>query len=52
VEEALVPANIGNRDAAKAFVRNLQPLGGTESQDLAATVWAARRTSRPARRTR
>jgi hypothetical protein len=51
-KKRLVPANIVNRDAAKAFVRGLQPLGGTESQDLAAAVSAARRTSRPARRTR
>jgi HEAT repeat protein len=35
-KKRLVPANIVNRDAAKAFVRGLQPLGGTESQDLAA----------------
>ncbi len=33
----LVPANLVNRDAAKSFVRGLQPLGGSESQDLAAS---------------
>jgi hypothetical protein len=35
-KKRLVPANIVNRDAAKAFVRGLKPLGGTESQELAA----------------
>ena len=33
----LVPANVVNRDAAKSFVRGLQPIGGTESQELAAS---------------
>lgn len=33
----LVPGNIVNRDAAKSFVRNLQPIGGTEAQELAAS---------------
>jgi hypothetical protein len=32
----LVPANIVNRDAAKAWVGNLAPLGGVDQQDLAA----------------
>ncbi len=35
-KKRLVPANVVNRDAAKAFVRGLKPLGGSESQDLAA----------------
>ncbi|MBX3463087.1 MAG: HEAT repeat domain-containing protein [Planctomycetes bacterium] len=34
-KKRLVPANVVNRDAAKAFVRGLKPLGGKESQDLA-----------------
>lgn len=33
----LVQGNVVNRDAAKAFVRSLQPLGGSESQELAAS---------------
>ncbi len=33
----LVPANVVNREAAKAFVRRLKPIGGTESQELAAS---------------
>ena len=32
----LVPANIVNREAAKAWVGRLKPIGGTEDQDLAA----------------
>lgn len=32
----LVPANVVNKDAAKSWVKGLQPIGGTESQDLAA----------------
>lgn len=32
----LVPGNVVNRDAAKSFVRSLQPIGGTEAQQLAA----------------
>jgi len=31
----LVPANVVNRDAAKAWVQRLQPLGGVDQQDLA-----------------
>lgn len=34
-KKRLVPANVVNRDAAKAFVRGLKPIGGTEAQDLA-----------------
>jgi hypothetical protein len=34
-KKRLVPANVVNREAAKAFVRGLKPLGGSESQDLA-----------------
>lgn len=32
----LVPANVVNREAAKSWVKSLRPLGGSESQDLAA----------------
>jgi hypothetical protein len=35
-KKRLVPANVVNRDAAKAWIRGLRPLGGNESQDLAA----------------
>lgn len=31
----LVPANVVNKDAAKSWVRSLQPLGGNAAQDLA-----------------
>ncbi len=34
-KKRLVPANVVYREAAKAFVRGLKPLGGTEAQDLA-----------------
>lgn len=34
-KKRLVPANIVNRDAAKAFVRGLKPIGGSEDQNLA-----------------
>ncbi len=33
----LVAANIVNKDAAKGWIRGLQPLGGKESQDLASS---------------
>ncbi|HEB54396.1 MAG TPA: VWA domain-containing protein, partial [bacterium] len=32
----LVPANVVHRDSARNFVRRLKPIGGTESQELAA----------------
>lgn len=32
----LVPGNVVNREAAKAFVSRMKPLGGSESQELAA----------------
>lgn len=35
-KKRLVPANVVNRDGAKSWVKNLKPIGGTESQDLAA----------------
>ncbi len=35
-KKRLVPANIVNKDAAKAFAKRLKPIGGTESQDAAA----------------
>jgi hypothetical protein len=34
-KKRLVPANVVNREAAKAFIRGLKPIGGTEAQDLA-----------------
>ena len=36
-KKRLVPANIVNRESAKSFVRGLKPLGGSESQELAAS---------------
>lgn len=33
----LVAANVVNRESAKSFVKRLKPLGGTESQELAAS---------------
>lgn len=36
-KKRLVPANVVNRDGAKAWVKNLQPIGGSESQELAAS---------------
>ena len=33
----LVPANVVNRDSAQSFVRRLKPIGGNESQELAAS---------------
>ncbi len=36
-KKRLVPANVVNRESAKSFVRRLKPIGGTESQDLAAS---------------
>ena len=35
-KKRLVPANVVNRDSAKQFVKRLKPLGGSESQELAA----------------
>jgi len=35
-KKRLVPANIVNKDAAKSFVKRLKPIGGSESQELAA----------------
>ncbi len=35
-KKRLVPANVVNKDAAKSYVRGLQPIGGSESQQLAA----------------
>ena len=34
-KKRLVPANVVNRDSAKAFVRKLKPIGGVEDQELA-----------------
>ncbi|MFK7742573.1 MAG: HEAT repeat domain-containing protein [Planctomycetota bacterium] len=34
-KKRLVPANVVNRDSAKAFVKRLKPIGGSEAQDLA-----------------
>lgn len=34
-KKRLVPANVVNREAAKAWVKSLKPLGGSEAQDLA-----------------
>lgn len=36
-KKRLVPANVVNRDSAKQFVQRLKPIGGTESQELAAS---------------
>lgn len=36
-KQKLVPANIVNREAAKAWVGRLKPIGGTEDQNLAAS---------------
>lgn len=36
-KKRLVPANIVNKDAAKGYVKSLKPIGGSESQDLAAS---------------
>ena len=33
-KKRLVPANVVNREAAKAWVRGLKPLGGTDAQEL------------------
>lgn len=35
-KKRLVPANVVNKDAAKSHVRGLKPIGGSESQQLAA----------------
>jgi hypothetical protein len=36
-KKRLVPANVVNRDSAKQFVERLKPIGGSESQELAAS---------------
>lgn len=36
-KDRLVPANVVNRDSARRFVERLRPLGGSESQSLAAS---------------
>ncbi|MBL8726474.1 MAG: HEAT repeat domain-containing protein [Planctomycetes bacterium] len=36
-KKRLVPANVVNRDAAKSWVKNLKPIGGSESQEMAAS---------------